>query len=615
MKKALKRCIVAVCAMSMGLALVGCGGPNEPPAPDGFTGITFYASQVTAEANSAYNEMVDTYNETQGQTDKIFVTMQPFSSDVSDNLIIGKKGKAANVVSVSNMQFKRLALRGNVLVSLETYLDDAAKDTLDWEQIPESSLSMWRFNTERDADGKYLAGEGAELLGMPFGNDPQVLFYNTELFEGMGINIISVNEELCGQGEYENLMPHGYAEYAEEPFAGAKKSVNGAGEEVYKVFNNRIPMSWEEQRILARDYQESKNYADGVYGYMSEWWFNYCWSVGGDCIGWDAASKSYKMTFGDKSANYLVLETIEVNGTTYTEGEVITYEDKIWLNEHASEFSGKVYELPSTYDAFLEFNRLGIPSTKPAETGVLGYGVAPATTTQREQRFTSGMSPMLNEYYFNVNNFAGSAVKGKFDIAPLCQYREYEGGSTYQEDGKSGFAYERLKVIGKTYDGKVYTGELKTALSSDGKEVPVKGEAVTCVRTTVSALAIPVNSDPGEYAAAAKFIAWACGPEGQQIAAKGNTIVPNQNNIGMSDAFNDDEARACGNTYAAAYGNANSYMGDWSYFNGNTWIVGWSTPLNDNVRRGDMTLAQFINTYSGAADTALRPMTVHIKRP
>ena len=616
MKKAVKTCIVSLCALSFCCSFAGCG--NNTVVPEGFTGITYYAANVISEAKDAYTEMVKTYNETQGKTDKVVVTMQPFTGDISDNHIIGKQGKAANVVTVSNMRFKGIATRENVFVSLEDYSDDF-EAILDSDGIPNSSLSMWRFNDVK-SDGKYLAGEGAKLLAMPFGNDPQVLFYNTELFEEMGINIISVNEDLCGSGDYSKLKPHGYAEYAESygaPVEGMTTSINTSGQTVYKVFNNRVPMNWEELRILARDYQTYKDNASGVYGYMSEWWFNYCWSVGGDCIGWDAEDSSYKMIFDDKTPNYLVLDTVEINGMTYNRGDAVNYEDKVWLNSRKSDYDGKITELPSTYEAFLEYNRLGVPSHKQAETGVAGYGVAPSTTLQRREKFTSGESPMLNEYYSCVNNFSGSYVKGKFDIAPLCQYRVYEGGSSYQKSNKPGFANEYLKVIGVVNEGddEVFEGDLKTVTAASGDEVAVKGEAVSCANTSVSALAIPKNSDPEKYSAAAKFIAWACGPEGQRIVSKGNTLIPNQNDIGMSDEFVSDESRACGNAYAAAFANANSYMGDWSYFNGNTWIVGWSTPLNDGVRRGNIKLQAFFDDYAAKANTALKPMSIHIKRP
>lgn len=57
------------------------------------------------------------------------------------------------------------------------------------------------------------------------------------------------------QNEADEL--HGYAEYKEAPFAGAKSSTNQAGKTVYKVFNEDIGMSWEEQRCRLRQYRKS----------------------------------------------------------------------------------------------------------------------------------------------------------------------------------------------------------------------------------------------------------------------------------------------------------------------------------------------------------------------
>lgn len=613
MRKISKLLVASGLVAAMGLSFTACGGE---PVPEGFTSIKYYASYVSTYTKSAFEEMVKTYNETQGQTDKVVVTMQPSTSVLSYNNIIGKKGKSFDVVSVSNAsgQFKNVVTRGDHFVHLEQYLNDAAKETLAWDQIPESSKNIWRFNSTLE-NGKYRAGEGADLVAMPFGNIPQVLFYNTEIFAQMGVNVVSVNEELCGAGEYAKLMPHGYAEYVEAPVSGLNKSTNGAGEEVYKVFNNRIPMNWEEQRILARDFQTFKG-SDQVYGYMSEWWFNYLWAIGGDCIGWQSDESVYKMILNDKTDNYLALETIEVNGTTYTQGEALDYEDKTWLraNWSAEDREGKVTELPSTYEAFLEFNRLGVPKTKYVEDGIAGYGVAPPTTENRSTRFTSGESPMLNDYYNNTNAFADSAIGGKYDIAPLCNYREYVGGSTYQKNNAAGFANEYLKVIGKTYGDEVYTGRIKTVTSASGKEVPVMGEATTCISPETSGLAIPKNADPEKYEAAFKFISWACGPEGQRIVAKGNMVVPNQTNVGLSDEFSDSDDRVCKNAYAAAYANRNSYVGDWSYFNVETWIAGWATPLNYDVREGKLKLSKYFDDYFKVANVALAPMSIYMKR-
>lgn len=608
-------------------ALTGCN--KGPSAPDGFTGtvLSFYATYVNQYAKSAYNELIDTYNNGQGKEDNVYVVMTPNPAGVNNlrSFLTGNSSRY-DILCVNDMQFKGLAMeswKGNngVFVPLDDYLTDEVKEDMAWDQISDSQINIWRFNSEKsaadsDIGQKYLAGEGAELLAMPFNSAVQVLFYNTEIFAGMGLNIVSVSEEECGTDSYAKLLPHGYAEYAESygaPIEGAQLSQNDLGESVYKVFNNRIPMNWEELRCLARSFQNQPGNS-GKYGYMSEWWFNYGWSVGGDCIGWNSETKKYDFSIGDKDKNYLALNEISVNGTQYSQGEVLDYEDMKRLRGNASEYNtvkDDLYELPSMYEAFLEFNRLGIPTDKVAatdagETGnetVNGYGVAPNTTTNRSLRFTSGDSPMLCETSDNVNSFNQSAISGKFDMAPLAQYREYTDGSTREVNGK-----EYLKVIGNDW-----TGELQTVQNSNGEKVACCGEAISALTDDSSALAIPKNIDPEKYDDAFKFISWACGPEGQKILAKGNTCVPNQANLGMSAQYNNGSDRVVGNQWASSFALHNSYVGDWSYFNIDTWITGWSTVLNKQVREGSMTLTKFLTDYTVTATNAISTMQIRIK--
>ena len=257
---------------------------NGPDVPPGFTGtaISFYATYVNQYSSAAYTELVNTYNETQGVEDNVYVEMTPNAGSVGNlkSILTGVNSRY-DVIMVQDDQFKGLAMEsgrtGNgVFVNLEGLLTEEAKEELDWEQIPESLLNIWRFNTEKasadsDIGAKYLAGQGADLLAMPFNTSVHMLFYNTKIFGEMGINMVSVAEEDCGTGAYAKLMPHGYAEYAASygaPFEGAKLSENELGESVYKVFNNRVPLSWEELRCLARAYQTHNN---GGYGFMSEW--------------------------------------------------------------------------------------------------------------------------------------------------------------------------------------------------------------------------------------------------------------------------------------------------------------------------------------------------------
>ena len=615
--------LALIAGMAATAVFAGCGGGGGgagTPPPDDFEGtvIKYYATYVNSYASSSYNELIEAYNKGQGAKDNVWVQMTSNSGAVSSDTLknfITKGTSKYHVVSVTNQQFKEIAIergakRTGVFEPLDKYLTSAVKEDLAWDQISSSQINVWRFNYATSPElGKdmHLAGAGADLLALPFNSTPEVLFYNSEIFENMGIKIVSVEEEKCGTGNYAKLLPHGYAEYSQSygvPVEGATLSENRKGEQVYKVFNNRIPMNWEELRCLSWDYQD-KN--PGKYGYMSEWWFNYGWSVGGDCVGWDYQAKTNVFTVGDTDKNYLALNTITVNGTSYAKGEVLDYEDMKWLRNNASELAklnDDLYELPSMYDAFLEFNRLGVPTDKEVADGLYGYGVAKSTTSNRDKEFTAGNSAMLCESAENANTYNTGAIKDKFDLAPLAQYRQYVGGSTYVDGGK-----EYLKVI----DGTAYTGALKTVKNSNGDDVACCGEAISALSSNSSALVIPQNIDQDKKDAAFKFISWACGPEGQAILAKGNTATPNQKNLGMSDEFTASTDRVVKNQWAASFALNNSYVGDWSYFESRNWINEWSTPLNSRVRSGAMTLTKFLTDYSATANRALGTMTVRIK--
>ena len=596
------------------------------------TSVTFYANYISSEVSALYNEMIDTYNRTQGAEDKdnVWVNKYVSTGEISTSNLISMFNQRQcnyNIVAVSNMQFKSLMVSlPNALVKLDDYLDDTAKERLDYDQIPETSVNMWRMNSTKDAeDGKYHAGIGTDLKGIPFGNNPQVLLYNEQIFsEDLGMNIISVAEEDLDAYNTANdtqLMPHGYAEYSADnteikawaDAAGLKTAKNRAGDTVYKVFNNRIAMNWEEIRNVARDYMALEGNA-GRYGYMSSWWFSYGWSVGGDCVGWDDEEGQYVLSLGDKDPNLLALEDVTVNGRAYKQGEVLVYEDMKYVHAHESEFEGKFTELPSMFDTFVEFNRLGVPTDKVVtneggESGnetLKGYGVAKNTVDNHATEFTSGNSPMVVDYYSTVLlTYQNSSIRQYIDIAPTTQYREYEGGSVYEENGT-----EYLKVIGE--DG--YTGELETVKNSKGEDVPVTGMMYAAEEPNSSALCIPANSDPEKYEAAFKFISWAAGPEGQAIMMREGWRVPNQTNLGMSDGFQNTEDNPVGNVYAASLASMHTYMGDWSYFENGTWIDGWSEPLNGEVRRGEKTLDYFIDTYTNMANTALNVMTIRFRR-
>ena len=319
-------------------------------------------------------------------------------------------------------------------------------------------------------------------------------------------------------------------------------------------------------------------------------------------VQYDEAAGQYKLTLTDKQPGYLVLDDVTINGVNYSKGDVLTYEAKLFLNTNASELSkleGKVYELPSQYDAILEFTRLGVPADKQAEKGIYGYGVSPVTTQNRAQRFSSGTDCIfLIEDFHQAQSFY-NVLGDALGMAVPTQYREYVGGSTYEKDGK-----EYLKVIGETYDGEVYTGQLHME-----NDTPVVGKATTGSEGT--GLFLPANTKNKNYDAAFKFASWVAGPEGQKILAKGNRYVPNQTDYGMGE-YAESADRLIPNMWAGAYVCQNAEIGDYTYFTSLTWITEWSVTFNKDVREGSMTISDFIAQKQEAADHSLKGMRLRI---
>ncbi len=585
-------------------ALSACIGTG----PDSNATVIHFIGVHDTYSQAAMNELINNYNEGQGKEDGVFVNATWSNGDYGQYSSTLARSTRYSVVTVSVGQLKQLGV-SDYLLQLDTddLLTPERKAKIDYDQISDELLNPYRFNGKnKNTDGKYEAGYGQPLRGIPYGVSPFVLFYNSLIFKNAGINIVSVAEDKIEAYNTEhgtNLMPHGYAEYKNSPFSGAISSQNLDNKMVYKVFNNAIAMNWEEARILSYSFQIQRGMN---YGYMSEWWFNYGFSVGGDCIGWSDQKKEYEFTIGDKSDNWLAIDNLVVNNTEYKKGEVLYHEDAAYVNagNASSAVTSKLHVMPSQYDAFLESNRLGVPRNKSAETGLNGYGVSPNTTTSRSARFLTGSDcPLLIESYSNVNPFK-SSLKENFDIALSPQYREFVGGSVV--GNASDITTQRLKVIGETYGDVVYNGELVKAENG----TPIVGEIQNV--GTSNALCIPVNSDPSKYQASMDFISWVCSSEGQLQIAKSNSYIPTLGNVALSDDFLNSDDRKVQNTYAASLASRNMDIGDYHYFQTKTWIDSWASLLNVDVRNGTCTLTSFLEQKKTEADNALATMTLRV---
>ena len=586
-------------------ALLAAGCSNNEQ--NGKTVIYFIGVQDTF-TQTAMNELIENYNAGQGETDKVFVSTTWSNGDYGQYSSTLASNSRYSVVTVEVGQFKQLAVN-DYFIQLDTdeLLTAENKAMMDFDNINDILLNPFRFNgRNKNADGKYEAGRGQPLRGIPYGVNPFVLYYNSKIFKDKNINVVSIPEselDAYNTAHSTNLKPHGYAEYKESPFEGAVSSTNLEGKTVYKVFNNDIAMNWDETRILSYSFQKQFGYE---YGYMSEWWFNYGFSVGGDCIGWNESKKNYEFTVTDKSANWLAIDAVTVGSNSYEKGQVLFHEDAAKVNGGLVDAStkAKLHQMPSQYDAFLEANRLGVPRDKSIETGISGYGVSPYTTTNRNARFLTGNDcPLLVESYGSANSFK-SSLKENFDMAIYPQYRQFVNGSVHGNTSSVDTQY--LNVIGEEYDGHVYTGDL--AKADNG--TPIVGEIQNAGKSY--ALCIPKNSDASKHQAAMRFISWVCSKEGQSKVASTNAFIPSNKTLALSKDFYEATDRVVKNTYAASLIAQNQDIGDYNYFQTKTWIDPWASLLNVNVRNGSCTLADFESQKKEEADIALAAMTLRV---
>lgn len=610
---------MAMCGMMVLPSIAGCGGGG---APADFTKIQV-CMPTTEFTSQYYTELVNTYNQTQGQQDKVFARFMPGGANLSASLstTLGGRSSDSQVLGVTDQYFKNYAVQ-NYFVSIEDLLkdeslrtkDESGNPILDFDEIPDGLVDRYRLDT-----ATRRAGAGTNLYGIPNGDNPEVFFYNPNHLQQANMKIISVEEgDLAAYNAAHNTsyVAHGYAEYLQNPAPGENlvSSKNRAGDTVYKVFNEAIPMNWEEMVEFSKYFTPEYDTADckapaGVkYGFLSEWWFFMAWSVGGDCVGFNPEIGKYEFTLADSNANYLVTKnSVTVNGSSYNAGDTLKFLDKKYVAEHTGDAAisnyladGTLYAIDSTYDAFKEFCALAMPTSKnvttadperPGSVTTPGYGISPNPSLFKDSSyaayFTSGQVTMIAQEYSAANNVKTTNFSS-FSACANPQYREYEGGSLDQNGN--------LKVIGK--DG--YTGQLKKV-----NEAEVVGNYTTGSIST--AFVIPKNSGgEKEYQAAWKFIQWAASLEGQKILAKGNSKIPNQTAYAMSDEFTQRADKKFNNQLVASKLAQVSREGDWAYLEDGEWVKVWSGDLNDKVRNGLMDLDVFIETALTPTNNALK---------
>ena len=264
-----------------------------------------------------------------------------------------------DVFLIAEAEFKSWII-GQYFCPIQEYVDKITDISLG--DIMPTTVNRLRYNVETNT-----SHVDDPLYGLPLDTQPTALYYNRTMFEKAGIIEISVDENnldawnageiadnngkmksdfpaLNGitvpkKGYYRSVNPY---YYDGDRTRGWIKPDFENGE--VAVFNNRIAMNWDEVEDLAMLFSGrynpkagEENKADPVtefgtqYGYFTEWWFNYGWSVGGDCLNDLTGSGEWNFSLLDPNPNYVVMDGTFTGrtGTVYNEGETISFIDKM----------------------------------------------------------------------------------------------------------------------------------------------------------------------------------------------------------------------------------------------------------------------------------------------
>ena len=575
--KKLKVLALAMTACIAGsVAMAGCSGGSGAG-----TKVTFWANCNDVELG-VFKEITKQFNAQHKGEIEVKLVSKPGDS-YGDTLGLTLAGsKAPDVFYVGDNGYKAYAEQG-LLYDITDFIESSTIYKVE---------DMWSDVTVRyryDVNTRLTNTPEGRYYGVPKDIGPTVIYYNETLFMGAGIKIISVNED--------GLKDFNAGGEDDRGNTKVKLGLNGEVKEkgYFEMngqwyFNNQIPMSWEETVACAnkvQSYMREGLKDKSAYGYFTEWWFNYGWTVGGDCIQQIPTDNEkytgyyYDFTLMDSTANYIVAddcEEVKVNNKTYKAGQIIEYSDKIDMSAYSSDPAGnvdkrdtyqvtseveglagegKLVKLPSQREAFTEFIRLASSTSTVVDNvdgqNLYGYGITPRPTdiggdAGKTTSFMNGHLAMLVDLRYITATFRNEMdAEYDWDVAPLPMYKKYdEAGNITVHGVEAG-----------------HSGSVALCISSKSK---VANEAW-------------------------KFIEYCAGEEGQSLQAKAGFAIPLQEKLANSPVFLDGQNPKNAKIFidAAKYEGA----GDWWYLYNKKWIDNWANVLNGSVRNGTMTMSEF----------------------
>lgn len=303
--KHIKRAVLVAVTLVLMLSMTACnvksvdGGydddGNYKPSEKGTT-LQFWGWGDDVEGQ-VFEKLKNDFNATIGKENNITVRYNkiPSNSYETNTKLALSSSNTPDVVYIADGSVKSWAEQG-WLTQLDNEDDNFLTKSggIDIDAMWPSAVNRYRYDpvsTTSDNDDP--------LWGLPKDIGPTVIYYNKTYIENAGVTIVSVPESEITE-KVGTVIPGTTKKYS---YRGFDKSE--------MVFNNQIAMSWEETVELAKLIMAENQRCD--YGFFTEWWFNYGWSVGGDCMEYvtdENGKPYYKFTLGDETKNYIVQDDV-----------------------------------------------------------------------------------------------------------------------------------------------------------------------------------------------------------------------------------------------------------------------------------------------------------------
>ena len=293
LRKLKKVLCLLLCVFMMCGLLAGCGEGAGSSSADK---IIFYV-YGSMEQVDMYTKLVNEFNNTYGKEHDLYVSLSAYDTAGYTSKIqstVKSTTSGPDVFLVEDTGYKSY-IRSFYVANIQEYLDNVTD--IELGDIMDTVTQRLRYdidtNTSENTD---------PLYGLPLDTQPTAIYYNITVFESAGINVISVDEEDLdawnnneipdNNGKYKKDFPN--LEGVTVPAKGYYRSESPYyenGDETEKwyvpaedeilVFNNRIPMNWDEVEDLAMLFSAETNpdpSKEGVSKYGTEYgYFTECW--------------------------------------------------------------------------------------------------------------------------------------------------------------------------------------------------------------------------------------------------------------------------------------------------------------------------------------------------